>query len=144
MVLYIQDIDTAATHWTRVLLVQQSEKNTELTLAEKAIVIADREQGNLELHLNNGSTHISTPGDPTTIPVSTFGKSDWSIPLSGMKSESKSAPTVTERTLSDLMATTGKGAYEAHVEIQRRFAFPVACMVSNTVARRQQDVLLAL
>ena len=51
MVLYIQNIDTAATHWTRVLLVQQSDKNTELTLAEKAIVIADREQGKLELHL---------------------------------------------------------------------------------------------
>ncbi len=134
MVLYIQDIDSTATHWSRVLLVQQSDKNTELTLAEKAIVIADREQGNLDLHLNNGSTHISTPGDATNYTVSTFGKSDWSIPLSGLKSESKSTPTVTERTLSDLMSTTGKGSYEARVEIQRRFAFPVACMVFALLA----------
>ena len=134
MVLYIQDIDPSATHWTRVLLVQQSDKNTELTLAENAIVIPDREQGNLELHLHNGSSHISTPGDPTNYTVSTFGKSDWSIPLSGLKSESKSTPTVTERTLSDLMSTTGKGSYEARVEIQRRFAFPVACMVFALLA----------
>src|ERR1017187_8981048 len=41
MVLYIQDIDAAATHWTGVFLAQQSEKRTELTLAENAIVIAD-------------------------------------------------------------------------------------------------------
>jgi LPS export ABC transporter permease LptF/LPS export ABC transporter permease LptG len=133
-VLYIQDIDTAATHWSGVLLVQQSDKSTEVTIAEKAIVIADREHGNLELHLTNGSTHSSTPGDPSHYTVSTFGKSDWSIPLSGLKSASTSAPTVTERTLSDLMATTGKGLHEARVEIQRRFAFPVACIVFALLA----------
>ncbi len=65
MVLYVDDIDTAATHWTRVFLAQQSEKSTELTLAENAIVIADREQGKLELHLRNGSIHESSPNDPT-------------------------------------------------------------------------------
>lgn len=134
MILYIQDIDTAGTHWTGVLLMQQSDKNTELTLAENAIVIADREQGNLELHLHNGSTHIFALGDPSHYTVSTFGKSDWSIPLSGLKSASTSTPTVTERTISDLMATTGKGSYEAHVEIQRRFAFPVACLVFALLA----------
>ena len=54
--------------------------------------------------------------------------------FSGLKPESKSTPTPTERTLSDLMSTTGKGSYEARVEIQRRFAFPVACMVFALLA----------
>jgi LPS export ABC transporter permease LptF/LPS export ABC transporter permease LptG len=134
MVLYIQDIDAAATHWTGVFLAQQSEKRTELTLAENAIVIADREQGKLELHLHNGSIHGSSPNDPNNYVVQTFGKSDFPIEFSGLKTESKSTPTVTERTISDLMATTGKGFNEAHVEIQRRFAFPVACMVFALLA----------
>ena len=32
------------------------------------------------------------------------------------------------------MSTTGKGSHEARVEIQRRFAFPVACMVFALLA----------
>jgi LPS export ABC transporter permease LptF/LPS export ABC transporter permease LptG len=134
MVLYIQDIDPASTQWTGVFLAQQSDKSTELTLAENAIVILDRQQGKVELHLNKGSMHKSSPDEPDKYSVSTFGKSDWALPLSGLKSQSKSAPAVTERTISDLMATTGKGFNEARVEIQRRFAFPVACMVFALLA----------
>jgi LPS export ABC transporter permease LptF/LPS export ABC transporter permease LptG len=134
LVLYVDDIDTASTHWTRVFMAQQSGKSTELTLAERAIVIADREQGKLELHLGNGSLHDSSPSDPSHYSVETFGKMDLPIEFSGLKTESNSKPTVTERTISDLMATTGKGTYEARVEIQRRFAFPVACMVFALLA----------
>jgi LPS export ABC transporter permease LptF/LPS export ABC transporter permease LptG len=133
-VLYVNDIDTASTHWTGVFLAQQSEKSTELTLAENAIVIADREQGKLELHLRNGSIHESSPNDPTKYGLQTFGRSDLPIEFSGLKSESKSTPTITERSISDLMATTGNGSHEARVEIQRRFAFPVACMVFALLA----------
>jgi LPS export ABC transporter permease LptF/LPS export ABC transporter permease LptG len=134
MVLYIQNIDITATHWSGVFLAQQSDKSTELTLAENAIVVADREQAKLDLHLNNGSVHGSTPNDPTHYWVQTFGKSELPVEFSGLKPESKSTPTPTERTISDLMATTGKGSYEARVEIQRRFAFPVACMVFALLA----------
>jgi LPS export ABC transporter permease LptF/LPS export ABC transporter permease LptG len=134
MVLYIQDIDTSATHWNGIFLAQQSGKNTELTLAENAIVVSDPAQGKLDLHLKDGSIHVSSPTDPTNYVVQTFGKSDFPVEYSGLKTEKQSAPTVTERTISDLTSTTGKGSNEARVEIQRRFAFPVACLVFALLA----------
>jgi LPS export ABC transporter permease LptF/LPS export ABC transporter permease LptG len=134
MVLYIQDIDTAATHWSGVFLAQQSDKSTELTLAQNAIVEADREQGKIDLHLNNGMVYVPNPTDPTRYSLQTFGKSELPVEFTGLKTANTSAPTATERTLSDLMSTTGKASYEARVEIQRRFAFPVACMVFALLA----------
>src|SRR5580704_10179252 len=38
MDLYVQESDITGTHWTGVLLAQHSDKNTELTLAQDAIV----------------------------------------------------------------------------------------------------------
>ncbi len=132
MDLYVQESDITGTHWTGVLLAQHSAKGTELTLAQDAIVTVNKQE--LELHLHNGSNHTSSPNNPSEYSVTTFGKSDWPIDLSVLKTESKSLPTVTERPLSELMATTGAGAHEARVEIQRRFAFPVACMVFALLA----------
>ena len=57
MVLYVQDIDAVRNALARRVSGAAIEKSTELTLAEKAIVIADRKQGKLELHLRNGSIH---------------------------------------------------------------------------------------
>jgi len=133
-VLYIGDIDPAATRWTGVFLAQQSEKSTELTMAENAVINLDRQQGKLDLHLQNGSIHESLSADPTHYSISTFGKSDYPVEVSGLRTPSRSTPTVTERSISDLLATTGSGFNEARVEIQRRFAFPVACIVFALLA----------
>ena len=57
MVLYVNDIDSAATHWKGVFLADTDKDVSRLTLAEDAIVIADRNEGKLELHLRTSSVH---------------------------------------------------------------------------------------
>ena len=66
LILYVQDISATTTHWQGVFLAESDAGDiSRLTLAEDAIVIADRGQGKLELHLhNNGSTHEASADDP--------------------------------------------------------------------------------
>jgi len=67
-VLYVNDIDSTATRWKGVFLAGTDAKDmSRLTLAEEAIVIADRNEGKLELHLRNGSTHEFSLHEPGTI-----------------------------------------------------------------------------
>src|SRR5579863_7522874 len=80
MVLYVNDIDSAATRWKGVFLAGTDIKNvSRLTLAEEAIVIADRSEGKLELHLRNGSVHEFSPSDPGQYSLSAFAERDWPV-----------------------------------------------------------------
>jgi LPS export ABC transporter permease LptG/LPS export ABC transporter permease LptF len=135
MTFYIQDVTASATHWTGVLLAETGPDNTsKLTLAQDAIVIADREQGKLELHLHNGSEHELLPSDPSHYSVTTFGKSDWPLEVRGLDADSHPVVTNPERSLGELVSSSGVGWREARVELQRRFAFPVACFVFALIA----------
>src|SRR5579872_6912258 len=55
MVLYVNDIDSSATRWKGVFLAGTDKGVSRLTLAEEAIVVPDRNEGKLELHLRNGT-----------------------------------------------------------------------------------------
>jgi LPS export ABC transporter permease LptG/LPS export ABC transporter permease LptF len=133
--LYVENVTAGATQWRGVFLAEtEPDNSSNITLAEDAIVIPDREQGKLELHLHNGSEHESQPNDPNHYLVETFGKSDFPIELNGLGTESHPAMTNPERSLSELLSASGPRWREARVEIQRRFAFPVACFVFALLA----------
>ncbi len=84
LVLYIQDVSAVATRWHGIFLAgSNAEKISRLTLAEDAIVIADREEGKLELHLRNGSVHEVALDDPDQYSLSAFGQRDWPINAGG-------------------------------------------------------------
>ncbi len=88
MVLYVNDIDSAGTHWKGVFLAGTDSKDvSRLTLAEEAIVIADRTEGKLELHLRNGSVHEFSPSDPGHYSLSAFGQRDFPVDLKGPEDE---------------------------------------------------------
>ena len=76
VVLYVNDISASGTQWHGVFLAEaDGENGARLTLAENAIVIADPEQGKLELHLQGGTTHeFSTRAIPIIIPSRLSGK----------------------------------------------------------------------
>ena len=74
MVLYINDIDSASTRWKGVFLAGTDKGVSRLTLAEEAIVIPDRSEGKLELHLRNGSVHEFSSDDPGHYSLSAFGE----------------------------------------------------------------------
>jgi LPS export ABC transporter permease LptF/LPS export ABC transporter permease LptG len=128
MVLYVNDIDSAATRWKGVFLAGTDNKNeSQLTLAEEAIVIADRKEGKLELHLRNGSVHEFSPSDPGHYSLSAFGERDLPVEIKGGEADRVSEPGIPGRTMTALLRESGTQR-DAEVEIQRRLSFPFACI----------------
>ncbi len=135
LVLYVENISATGTNWNGVFLAgTSSDKSTELTLADNALVVADPAQGKIDLHLHNGSEHKYLPTDPEHYDVITFDESDVPFEVSDTSKEATTAVTIQERPLHELMKMTGPGERDAQVEIQRRFAFPVACIVFALLA----------
>ena len=129
MVLYVNDIDSTATRWKGVFLAGTDAKDiSRLTLAEEAIVIADRSEGKLELHLRNGSTHEFSVNEPGNYSLSAFAARDLPVEARGLETGPAAAPSVPSRTMRTLFQERRTGARDVSVEIQRRFAFPFACI----------------
>jgi lipopolysaccharide export system permease protein len=127
MVLYVNDIDSAATRWKGVFLAGTDKNVSRLTLAEEAIVIADRSQGKLELHLRDGSVHEFAPSDPGHYSLSAFGERDLPVEISSGEGDRVTEPGVPGRTTSVLWKER-RSQRDASVEVQRRFSFPFACV----------------
>jgi LPS export ABC transporter permease LptF/LPS export ABC transporter permease LptG len=129
-VLYVQDVDASAARWRGVLLAQTDQgPQSRLTLAEDAIVVADRSEDKVQLHLGPGSTHEYNPEDPLHYGYSSFGGSDLAIDLSNQTDVIKPLLTNAERSASTLLTDSGRDSLQARVEWQRRLAFPAACIV---------------
>src|SRR5437868_5106865 len=134
-VLYVQDISAAATHWRGVFLAEfGAEDVSRLTLADDAIVIADSEQGKVDLHLHNGSSHDFSLSDPDHYGISAFRERDLSVALTDSASPRSLGPSNPERSIGSLLAERGPNARAAQVEVHRRLAFPAACLVFALIA----------
>jgi LPS export ABC transporter permease LptF/LPS export ABC transporter permease LptG len=135
LVLYINDVSASGTQWHGVFLAEAGGENgSRVTLAEKAIVIAEPKQGKLELHLNGGSTHEFGRADPEHYSVTAFGQSDIPIEVSGAMPTQPRQLSNPERSLHQLASDQTPGWREARVEMYRRFAFPVACFAFALIA----------
>ncbi len=135
LVLYVEDVEAAATRWRGVFLAESGAENgSRLTLAEEAIVIADREQGKVQFHLRGGSTHEYSRGDPNRYSVTTFGQSDWPVEVTDLATARPLQPINQERSIRQLLSINGRGWREARVEVHRRLAFPIACLVFALLA----------
>jgi LPS export ABC transporter permease LptF/LPS export ABC transporter permease LptG len=132
LVLYVQDVEAAATRWTGVFLADSSSSGgpSNVTLAEKALVVANRDTRQLELHLGSGSTHEYDPHDPEKYNVTTFGESDIPVDLSGtLQTPKNPIVSAAEESVSQLVSTKDPSWRDARVEFHRRIAFPAACLV---------------
>jgi LPS export ABC transporter permease LptF/LPS export ABC transporter permease LptG len=130
LVLYIQDVSAAATHWHGIFLAESgAEDASRLTLAEDAIVIADPQQGKLELHFRDGTTHEVSMQDPSRYNFSVFGQRDFTFSTTRSDVQNSTQTVVAERSLHTLLTTRGVDEREARVEFHRRFSFPAACLV---------------
>ncbi len=135
LVLYVQDVSAAAMNWHGVFIAESDGGDvSRLTLAEDAIVAADREQGKLQLFLHQGTLHESQAQGPEHYGLSAFGERDQAVSLGGNNSTQAPELVNSERPLRQLLADKGPSATESHVEFQRRFAFPAACLVFALVA----------
>ena len=135
MVLYVNDVSATGTQWHGVFLAETGGENgSRLTLAEKAIVIAEPRQGKLELHLQGGTTHEFSRQEPDRYSVTAFGQSDWPIEFTGLSVAQPRQLINAERSIHDLLSDDSPGWRETRVELHRRFAFPAACFVFALVA----------
>ena len=128
-VLYVQDVTAAATHWRDVFLASSGGSQTStITTAKEALVVSGAGKNQVEIHLGSGSTHEYDSRQPDRYSVTTFGETD--IPIAGRASSSTSlSVTDAEQYLPSLLGARGTAWREAHIEIQRRLAFPAACLV---------------
>jgi len=135
LVLYVQDIPAAATNWHGVFLAESDGGEvSRLTLAEDAIVVADRDQGKLQLYLRNGSVHEPQAQSPEHYGLSVFGERDLAVAVGGNSGTQAPGLIDSERPLRQLLAQTGAKYRDSRVEFHRRFAFPAACLVFALVA----------
>jgi LPS export ABC transporter permease LptF/LPS export ABC transporter permease LptG len=142
-ILYVQDVEAAATHWQGVFLassagatsglVQQTgdhSQQSSVTIAQEAQIITDPAQHQIDLHLGSGSTHEYDQNTPDQYNVTTFGETDIPVDISGAISPMKTnALSVAEEPVGALLADNGPGWRASRVEFQRRIAFPAACLV---------------
>jgi LPS export ABC transporter permease LptF/LPS export ABC transporter permease LptG len=135
LVLYVNDVSASGTQWHGVFLAEAgAESGSQLTLAENAIVIGEPKEGKLELHLRGGTTHEFSREDPDRYSVTAFGQSDWPIEANGLVPAQPRELSNSERSLRELVRLNGPDWREARVELHRRLAFPVACLVFALVA----------
>jgi LPS export ABC transporter permease LptF/LPS export ABC transporter permease LptG len=134
-VLYVQDVEAAATHWRGVFLVSTGgAPGSAITLAADATLVAapgaQGDKDRLDLHLGNGSTHEYDSKQPDRYSVTTFGQSDIPVDVSAAAVGANApALTLSEKSMLTLLRTRGPGWREARVELHRRMAFPAACLV---------------
>jgi LPS export ABC transporter permease LptF/LPS export ABC transporter permease LptG len=134
-VLFINDVAAGGTQWHGIFVAETGvESGSRLTLAKSAIVIAAPKEGKLELHLQGGTTHEFSRDDPDHYGVTAFGQSDWPIEVGGLASTQQRQRSNPERSVRELLSNNGPGWRESRIEVHRRFAFPMACLVFALIA----------
>jgi LPS export ABC transporter permease LptF/LPS export ABC transporter permease LptG len=142
-ILYVQDVEAAATRWQGVFLASSAgatsglipqsgdhSQQSSVTIAEEAQIITNPAQHQIDLHLGSGSTHEYDQHTPDQYNVTTFGETDIPVDISGASSPLKnSALSVAEEPIGALLTDNGPGWRASRVEFQRRIAFPAACLV---------------
>jgi LPS export ABC transporter permease LptF/LPS export ABC transporter permease LptG len=135
LVLFVNNVAASGTHWNGVFIAQAAaDNNSQITLAESAIVIAEPSLGKLELHLNDGTTHEFSRATPDHYSITAFGRSDWPMEFSTMLPPKERTISYPERPIAELWRDQGPNWRDARVELNQRFAFPIACFVFAFIA----------
>jgi LPS export ABC transporter permease LptF/LPS export ABC transporter permease LptG len=143
VVLYVQDVEAAATRWRGVFLAtsgalgfrsasgsRPGSNETAIWTAENAFVMNGSSEGQIQLHLGRGSTHEYDPSDPNRYNVTTFGENDIPVDISAATAAARNTPLSTaERPTGALLADHGPSWRESRIEFQRRIAVPAACLI---------------
>ncbi len=131
-VLYVQDVEAAATRWRGVFLAESGGEDSasEITVASNATIRSGGSKNQIDIQLGSGATHEYDPRYANRYNVSTFGQSEIPVDLSNTAASTKTiALTAAEKPMLALLRDRGSTWRESRVEFQRRIAFPAACLV---------------
>jgi len=133
-VLYVQDVrsGTGAANWRQVFMAETTDLTTpRITTAASATVSNDSSQ-ELLMRLRDGSRHEMVAGQPQQYNISTFDFTD--LPLaSSQQNEAhlgRLDTAIYAMPMKELWARThGPQGKRFQIEMQKRFAYPAACLV---------------
>jgi LPS export ABC transporter permease LptF/LPS export ABC transporter permease LptG len=135
LILYVEDSSASGRRWRGVFLARTAENGqSDVTLARNAVLVPRPGADTLQIHLEDGATHTYNVSDPRRYAVATFASSDLALSLTGAARRASAAHLLAEESLEALLAARGADWLEARVELQRRFAFPFACLVFALLA----------
>ena len=134
VVLYVQDVraGTGAARWRQVFLADLSDPvSPKVTTAEEATV-ASTDNQTLIMRLRNGMQHQTSSDQPDQYDVSTFTQTD--LPLETTSTPEphlghSDAPVLAMSNHELVERTKHAGGRWYQIELQRRYAYPSACLV---------------
>ncbi len=133
-VLYVQDVRTGrgVSLWRHIFLADISNPQTpKITTAESATVINNGDHA-LSMRLRDGQTHELSANDPSSYNISTFAETDLPIQFSDQENVNigrKDTPRLAMSNRQLLARSHQPGGLWFQIELQKRFAFPAACLV---------------
>ena len=133
-VLYVQDVrsGTGAANWRQVFMADITDPGSpKITTAASAIVVSDSTR-TLLMRLRNGTEHDPVSGHPEQYNVSTFAIDDLPF-TAGQQNEGhlgRLDTAIYALPLNELVARThGPDGKRFQIELNKRFAYPAACLV---------------
>ncbi len=133
-VLYVQDVRTGegVSVWHHVFLADIGDPLTPtITTAEQATVINGGSH-TLSMRLRDGQKHELIPKDPNSYNISTFAETDLPIQLSDQENVRlgrSDTPVLSMSNHALFMAAKQPGGRWFQIELEKRFAYPTACLV---------------
>ena len=133
-VLYVEDVRPArhAAEWRKVFLADVTDPNQpKVTTAATATVVNGPNQ-TITMRMRNGAEHQTTPGQPNNYTVSTFAQTD--LPLEAGAQEEvhlghSDTPILAMSNRELLARAHGKNGRLYQIELDKRLAYPAACLV---------------
>jgi LPS export ABC transporter permease LptG/LPS export ABC transporter permease LptF len=138
-VLYVQDVrsGTGAANWRQVFMADTTDPTTPLVTTAASATVANDAGQELLMRLREGSRHETVAGQPLQYNISTFDITDMPL-VASQQSEGhlgRMDTAIYALSMNQLRARThGPDGKRFLIEMHKRFAYPVACMVLMLVA----------
>jgi LPS export ABC transporter permease LptG/LPS export ABC transporter permease LptF len=133
-VLYVQDVrsGTGAANWRQVFMADTTDLTTPLITTAASATVSNDSSQELLMRLRDGSRHETVAGQPQQYNISTFDFTD--LPLaSSQQNEAhlgRLDTAIYAMPMKELWAHThGPQSKRFQIEMQKRFAYPAACLV---------------
>jgi LPS export ABC transporter permease LptG/LPS export ABC transporter permease LptF len=133
-VLYVQDVKTGAgaANWRNIFMADLSDPSSLRIISAEQATVADDRDSVLRMRLRHGVEHETNASQPTQYSVSTFGSTDFPLPLSD-KDDTRlgrsDAPILAVPTTELIRRRNGPDGRAASIELNKRLSYPAACLV---------------
>ncbi|MHB8303795.1 MAG: LptF/LptG family permease [Acidobacteriaceae bacterium] len=134
-VLYVQDVRNGrnASVWSHVFLADLTNPGSpKIIMAEQATVVAGRHH-ELRMRMRNGEQHEIPPNDPGTYSISTFAQTDLPVQVNSgqdtVRIGHSDVPILAMSNRELYRKSQQKDGRWYRIEMQKRFAYPSACLV---------------